>query len=336
MSLCLLIESRAIAQAASRSGVQTEIVSFTKSISTLTPAARSSDSDEWALKLRIRPRRQIVKRQPSTEDHPERRQMQRLDITYQPQVGIPNRYRNSPSYCSDDHGRGHSTLVGIEPRLDQVVPPRIGLAPVAGVENPIGGRGWRRWIQECRFRQHDGQDFGPVGQRRCPRAVSPAMKRQLIDEQRHRRALPSVVISVPGFGAEDHLGHQRLDAEDDEVLSLQSSFEAVLIKLVFDCRKANRALALKSHPLPGTFRPKLRQIPFEGPQRLLPQILLLLHRHDVLHFLVDHVQRSKLRDSHFTRKSVSKAHPLAGTVARSAIRPSAIVGCVRMESREAV
>jgi len=59
------------------------------------------------------------------------------------------------------------------------------------------------------------------------------MERQSVGEQRHWFPLASVVASVPNIGTEKHLGFQRLDAENDELLARQPLREALVIELVF-------------------------------------------------------------------------------------------------------
>ena len=53
-----------------------------------------------------------------------------------------------------------------------------------------------------------------------------------------------------------------------------------MIKLVLLRGEAKQVLALVSDPVPRTFGPEPRQVPFKGPQCLLPQISLLLYGHD--------------------------------------------------------
>ena len=53
-----------------------------------------------------------------------------------------------------------------------------------------------------------------------------------------------------------------------------------MIKPVLLRGEAKQVLALVCDPLPRTFGPEPRQVPFKGPQILLPQISLLLYSHD--------------------------------------------------------
>jgi hypothetical protein len=48
----------------------------------------------------------------------------------------------------------------------------------------------------------------------------------------------SVVISARGVGAEEHLGHYRFDAEDDELLALPTLLETVVKELMLVCGEA--------------------------------------------------------------------------------------------------
>ena len=118
--------------------------------------AKGSDADDRALKLRIRSSRYIVKRQAAMEDHPVRGRAQRRDIAYQPQMRVSNRDRQPARDGSDDQRQGHPVLIRIEACLDDVVSPREGFAPIAGIENPVRRRDDRRRIQKRRLGQHDG------------------------------------------------------------------------------------------------------------------------------------------------------------------------------------
>ncbi len=71
-------------------------------------------------------------------------------------------------------------------------------------------------------------------------------------------------------------------------LDLRRILEAVVIKLVLLRGEAKQVLALVSDPLPRTFAPEPRQVPFKGPQCLLPQISLLLYGHRAVPVLVVH------------------------------------------------
>jgi len=99
-----------------------------------------------------------------------------------------------------------------------------------------------------------------------------------VDEERHRISSPpsSIVTSVPDIGTEPHLGFQRLDAENDELLARQPLREALVIELVFVRGKVEQALTPVGNPLPWTLGPELGQVPFDGAQGLLPQVRLLL------------------------------------------------------------
>ena len=67
-----------------------------------------------------------------------------------------------------------------------------------------------------------------------------------------------------------------------------SPFVVVVYKALSLCGEAKQVLALVSDPLPRTFGPEPRQVPFKGPQCLLPQISLLLYGHDSVPVLVVH------------------------------------------------
>jgi hypothetical protein len=56
--------------------------------------------------------------------------------------------------------------------------------------------------------------------------------------------------------------------------------EAVVIKLVLLRGEAKQVLTILSDTFPRAFAPELRQVPFKGPQCLLPQISLLQYGHD--------------------------------------------------------
>ena len=65
-----------------------------------------------------------------------------------------------------------------------------------------------------------------------------------------------------------------------------------MIKLVLLRREAKLLLTLVSDPLPRTLGPELRQVPFKGPQCVLPQISPLVYGHNSVPVLVVH-RRSK-------------------------------------------
>jgi hypothetical protein len=81
---------------------------------------------------------------------------------------------------------------------------------------------------------------------------------------------------VPHIGTEPHLGFERLDAENDELIAPQPLREALVIELMFMRAEGEQLIALVGNPLPGTLGPKVGQIPLKGAQGLLPHVRLLL------------------------------------------------------------
>src|SRR5271157_4961595 len=128
-----------------------------------------------------------------------------------------------------------------------------------------------------------------------------------VDEERHRTSSPpsSIVTSVPDIGTEPDLGFQRLDAENDELLAHQPLREALVIELVFVRGKVEQVLTPVGNPLPWTLGPEPGQVVFKGAQGLLPQIRLMLDGHIFPFPLRCWPNRSRSRDPHSTRKSLS-------------------------------
>lgn len=116
---------------------------------------------------------------------------------------------------------------------------------------------------------------------------SPArLLRVYLPRQRHHsEPLENLVDELR---TDEYLGFERFDAENDELTTAQPFLEAVVIKLVLLRGEAEQVLALVSDPLSRTFAPEPRQVPFKGPQRLLPQISLLLYGHHSGPVLVVH------------------------------------------------
>src|SRR5271157_2969215 len=97
-----------------------------------------------------------------------------------------------------------------------------------------------------------------MGQGRRPHGVGPTMEWPSVDEEWHRTSSPpsSIVTSVPDIGTEPHLGFQRLDTENDELLARQPLREALVIELVFVRGKVEQVLTPVGNPLPWTLGPE--------------------------------------------------------------------------------
>jgi len=154
-----------------------------------------------------------------------------------------------------------------------------------------------------------------VGQGRRPRGVGPAMERQSVDEERHRTSPPpsAIVTSIPDIGTEKHLGFQRLDAEDDDLLARQSLREALVIELVLVYGEVEQVLAPVGNPLPWTLGPELGQVPVRRRARpAAPSPPVALRSHLPL-LLRSRPIRPRSRDPHSTRKflSTDRVHGLA-------------------------
>jgi hypothetical protein len=68
-------------------------------------------------------------------------------------------------------------------------------------------------------------------------------------------ASSSVVISARGVDAHEHLGYQRLNTENEEILARQALFEALMIELMFLFGESQQAFTLVGDPLPRTLFP---------------------------------------------------------------------------------
>ena len=120
------------------------------------------------------------------------------------------------------------------------------------------------------------------------------------------------MTSVPDIGTEKHLGFQRLDAEDDDLLTRQSLREALVIELVLVYGEVEQVLAPVGNPLPWTLGPELGQLPFEGARPAAPNPPVALRSYLPL-LLRSRPIRPRSRDPHSTRKflSTDRAHGLA-------------------------
>jgi hypothetical protein len=134
------------------------------------------------------------------------------------------------------------------------------------------------------------------------------VERQSLDEQRHGRASRRIALSTVGVDAEDDLGLQRLDAEYNELLAGQPLLETAPLELVSLRREAQTLLSPVGDPLSRALLPELWQLSLEGPQGLLPQLRLLLFRHDLLSSQADRHRSHGCRHSHPTRELFPKAH----------------------------
>src|SRR5689334_5102589 len=119
-----------------------------------------------------------------------------------------------------------------------------------------------------------------------------------------------MVISVCGVDAEEDLGFQRLDAENDELLARQPLREALLIELVLVRGEAQQAVALVSDSLPRTLGPEPGQIPLESAQGLPSQVGLLLDSHGLPPFPFFSVTPMETPKSYLTRNDLTTSHPL--------------------------
>jgi hypothetical protein len=107
---------------------------------------------------------------------------------------------------------------------------------------------------------------------RCPRCLSRPADQQTVEQQRHEG-------SIQNRGAECHLCLLRLDAQDDELLPIQSPIEALLVEQVFLVGEAELSVSLVGDPLAWSLGMKVWQIAQERLQSLLLQIRNLLRGH---------------------------------------------------------
>jgi hypothetical protein len=87
-------------------------------------------------------------------------------------------------------------------------------------------------------------------------------------------------------GTEERFGYLRLDAENHELVAVQSVLEALMVTFAFMARETHEALALVRHPLPGPLLAKTWQVAFNGTEGLFSEVEFLHYRHGNLGFSI--------------------------------------------------